>query len=65
MRSILPAVLTEPRNAVINSIANAVAGSRRLEITPDALDAIAAQALAVGTSAHCAPRGGSALLDVM
>jgi ATP-dependent Clp protease ATP-binding subunit ClpX len=60
-------ILTEPRNAVIKQYRKMLALDRvELEITPDALDAIATQALAVGTGAR-ALRSivETLLLDVM
>jgi len=60
-------ILTEPRNAVIKQYRKMLSLDRvELEITPDALDAIAAQALAVGTGARALRSVVEALLlDVM
>lgn len=60
-------ILTEPRNAVIKQYGKMLALDRvELEMTPDALDAIASQALQIGTGAR-ALRSivESLLLDVM
>jgi ATP-dependent Clp protease ATP-binding subunit ClpX len=60
-------ILTEPRNAVIKQYRKMLSLDRvELEITPDALDAIAAKALAVGTGARALRSVVEALLlDVM
>ena len=60
-------ILTEPRNAVIKQYRKMLSLDRvELEITPDALDAIAAKAMAVGTGARALRTiVESLLLDVM